>query len=255
VIFGGVAAANVLGVPLGTVLGELLGWRLAFGALGGLALAAMIALIFVLPSLSAATPIGFGVLWSTLIGRRVLAGLIITLLAVVGHFTAFTFVGPILRDVVGLPEGFVGGALLIFGIAGLIGNFLAGALLSDHLRGVVIAVPGGVALVLVALPILGVIPVVGIALLVLWGLIFGGMSVALQTWMIKASPDAPEAATGLWVCVWNAAIGIGAVVGGRAVDSVSVGTASWAGAGLLLLAAVLAVLSGRRAKIATDGAR
>lgn len=243
VIFAGVAAANVLGVPLGTVLGDLLGWRLAFGVLGALALVSMIALIIVLPRLAAATPIGFGVLRATLTDRPVLAGLVITVLAVVGHFTAFTFVSPILQDLVGLSERFVGPVLLIFGLAGFAGNFLAGALLSRHLRLVAIAVPGGVALTLAVLPILGATPVTGVVLLVLWGLIFGGLSVTLQTWMIKASPEAPEAATALWVCVWNVAIGIGAVIGGRAVDTVSVGTASWLGAGLLLLAAVLAVLS------------
>jgi predicted MFS family arabinose efflux permease len=243
VIFGGVAAANVLGVPLGTVLGDLMGWRPAFAALGVLALASMISLIALLPRLAADRAIGPRILGAQLKNRGVLAGLMITLLAVVGHFAAFTFVSPILRDISGVPEHFIGPGLLAFGVAGLIGNFAAGGLLSRRLRFVVIAILTGITAALAALPIIGLTPVSGIALLIVWGLIFGGLSVAMQTWMIHAAPSSPEPATALWVCVWNAAIGVGALVGGRAIDTMSAAAASWLGAGLLLLAAVIAALS------------
>lgn len=53
IIFGGVAAANVLGVPIGTLIGGLAGWRSAFGALGGLALVVLIALLVLMPRLAA----------------------------------------------------------------------------------------------------------------------------------------------------------------------------------------------------------
>ncbi|GAA1590387.1 MFS transporter [Kribbella sancticallisti] len=243
VIFGGVAAANVLGVPLATVLGELIGWRLSFAALGALALITMVALIALLPRLAADRPVGLGVLGSQLAHRGVLAGLAITLLAVVGHFAAFTFVSPILQEVSGVPERLVGPVLLAFGVAGMIGNFVAGTFLARHLRGVVIGVLGGMTVMLVAMPTLGLTPVRGVAVLVLWGLVFGGLSVAMQTWMISAAPDSPEPATALWVCIWNAAIGIGAFLGGRTVDTTATAAVPWIGAGVLLLAALIATFA------------
>ncbi|WP_344208670.1 MFS transporter [Kribbella sancticallisti] len=243
VIFGGVAAANVLGVPLATVLGELIGWRLSFAALGALALIAMVALIALLPRLAAGQAVGLRVLGSQLAHRGVVAGLAITLLAVLGHFAAFTFVSPILQEVSGMPERLVGPALLAFGVAGMIGNFVAGAFLARHLRGVVIGVLSGMTVMLVAMPTLGLTPLRGVAVLVLWGLVFGGLSVAMQTWMISAAPDSPEPATALWVCIWNAAIGVGALLGGRTVDTTATAAASWAGAGVLLLAALIATFA------------
>lgn len=243
VIFGGVAAANVLGVPLGTVLGDLMHWRLTFAALGVLALVSMIALILLLPRLAADQAIGLGVLGAQLTRRGVVAGLGITLLAVVGHFAAFTYVSPILQDISGVSANVVGPALLAFGAAGMAGNFLAGMLLSRSLRGVVIGILAGVALVLAATPTVGLTPVSGTALLVIWGLIFGGLSVSLQTWMIQAAPGSPEPATALWVFVWNAAIGLGALVGGRTVDTTATSAVPWVGAGFLLVAALVATIT------------
>jgi predicted MFS family arabinose efflux permease len=91
-IFGGVAAASVLGVPLGALIGELLGWRWAFGSmalLGGAVLVLHMAVMPRLPS-SGATPLRqFG---HALGNRGLQLGLMLTFLLVAGHFIAFTFV-------------------------------------------------------------------------------------------------------------------------------------------------------------------
>ncbi|MFC7106158.1 hypothetical protein ACFQQB_40550 [Nonomuraea rubra] len=82
-------------------------------------------------------------------------------------------------------------------------------------------------------------------LLAVWGLAFGGVSVSLQTWMIKAAPRAVEAASALWVAVFNLAIGLGSLVGGVIVNAVTLRGDLWAAGGLLALAGV-AVWSARR---------
>ncbi|MFF8596698.1 hypothetical protein ACF061_35830 [Streptomyces sp. NPDC015220] len=84
----------------------------------------------------------------------------------------------------------------------------------------------------------------GAVLLIVWTLAYGGVSVGLQTWMIKAAPQAVEAASSLWVAVFNVSIGLGAPAGGVIVDALALQGVLWLG-GARALAAALAVWSAR----------
>jgi predicted MFS family arabinose efflux permease len=238
-IFGGVAAANVLGVPIGTLLGEFAGWRVAFGALGALAAVVLVALFALLPPLVADRPLRPGVLLAQLRNRGVAAGILVTLLVVTGHFAAYTFVSPVLQERAGIPVALVGPLLLGFGAAGIIGNFVAGAAVARRLHRTVLGIVLALALVLALHALLDAGTTGGIALLLLWGLAYGGVSVSLQSWMIAAAPRAVEAATALWVSVFNLAIGLGALVGGLVVDRTALVGVLWLAAALFLLAALV----------------
>jgi predicted MFS family arabinose efflux permease len=245
VIFGGVAAANVLGVPIGTLLGGLAGWRVAFGALGALAVVVLVALLALLPPLVADRPVRPGVLLAQLRNPAVATGILVTLMVVTGHFAAYTFVSPVLQDRVGIPVALVGPLLLGFGAAGIVGNFVAGAAVARRLRRTVLGIVLALTLVLALYPLLGTGVLGGTALLLLWGLAYGGVSVSLQSWMIAAAPRAVEAATALWVSVFNLAIGLGALVGGLVVDRTALVGVLWLAAALFLVSAV-AVRAGAR---------
>ncbi|PXY30916.1 MFS transporter [Prauserella muralis] len=229
VIFGGVGAANVFGVPIGTLLGDLAGWRVAFATLSGLALAALIALLAMLPPLAALEPVRPRQLVGQFRDRGVRVGIVATLLVVTAHFAAYTFVSPVLQDLSGVRADLVGPLLFGFGLAGIAGNFLAGAAVARRLHRTVLAIVGALATVLLLFPLLGVTVVGGIVLLIAWGLVYGGVSVSLQTWMIKAAPRAVEAATALWVSVFNLAIGLGALSGGLVVDALGLERVLWFG--------------------------
>ncbi|WP_307035866.1 winged helix-turn-helix domain-containing protein [Streptomyces canus] len=84
----------------------------------------------------------------------------------------------------------------------------------------------------------------GAMLLIVWGLTYGGVSVGLQTWMIKAVPQAVEAASSLWVAVFTLSIGLGALAGGVIVDTLTLQGVLWLGGACALIAA-LAVWSAR----------
>ncbi|QYN37349.1 MFS transporter [Pseudonocardia sp. DSM 110487] len=245
-IFGGVAAANVLGVPIGTLLGDFAGWRVAFGALGALAAVVLVALFALLPPLVADRPLRPRMLLAQLRNRGVATGILVTLLVVTGHFAAYTFVSPVLQERAGVPAALVGPLLLGFGAAGIVGNFVAGFAVARRPHRTVLGIVVALALVLALHALLGTGAVGGIALLLLWGLAYGGVSVSLQSWMIVAAPRAVEAATALWVSVFNLAIGLGALVGGLVVDRAALVGVLWLAAALFLLAAV-AVRAGARA--------
>ncbi|MFE5489658.1 MFS transporter [Streptomyces virginiae] len=234
-VFGGVPTASVLGVPAGTLLGELEGWRTAFAAVGALGLVTLTALLLLLPPLPPSRHIAFPELPALLRGNRaVRAGVVVTFLVVTGQFAAYTFVRPILQDVSGIDAGFVSTLLLGYGVAGVAGNFLAGA--RDAYR-TLLVISAALALVLALIAVLPG-PVAGTTLLLAWGLAYGGVSVSVQGWMVKAAPAATEAATSLMVAMFNLAIAAGALLGGLAVDAISAPAAPLGGAALMLLSAV-----------------
>ncbi|MEV6733159.1 MULTISPECIES: MFS transporter [unclassified Streptomyces] len=234
-VFGGVPTASVLGVPAGTLLGELGGWRAAFGAVGVLGLLALAALLLLLPPLPPTRDVTFRELPALLRGNRgVRAGVIVTFLVVTGQFAAYTFVRPVLQDVSGIDAAYVSTLLLGYGVAGVAGNFLAGA--RDAYRAVLVISTA----LTVVLGLIATLPgaAAGTALLIAWGLAYGGVSVSLQSWMIKAAPGAAEAATSLMVAMFNLAIAAGALAGGFAVDGIGAPAAPLTGAALMLVAAV-----------------
>lgn len=237
-VFGGVPTASVLGVPAGTLLGELDGlggWRAAFGAVGGLGLVALTALLLLLPPLPPSRDVAFRELPVLLRGNRaVRAGVAVTFLVVTGQFAAYTFVRPVLQDVSGIDAAYVSTLLLGYGAAGVAGNFLAGP--RDAYR-TLLAVSTVLTVVLALIATLQG-AVAGTVLLLAWGLVHGGVSVSLQRWMLKAAPAAAEAATSLMVAMFNLAIAAGALAGGAAVDRIGPAAAPLTGAALMLLGAV-----------------
>ncbi|MFJ7587822.1 MFS transporter [Streptomyces sp. NPDC097617] len=233
-VFGGVPTASVLGVPAGTLLGEVGGWRTAFAAVGVLGLLTLAALLLLLPALPPTRHVTFPELPALLReNRAVRAGVIVTFLVVTGQFAAYTFVRPILQDVSGIGAEYVSTLLLGYGVAGVAGNFLAGA--RDPYR-TLLVVSSSLAAVLGLIAVLPG-PVAAAALLLAWGLAYGGVSVSVQGWMLKAAPDAPEAASSLMVAMFNLAIAAGALGGGLAVDGISAPAAPLGGAALMLAAA------------------
>ncbi len=237
-IFGGVAAASVLGVPLGTLLGELSHWRVAFGALGGLSLMTAAALWFWLPRLAPREPVRLAVLGQQLSNRGVRVAVITTGLVVVGHFAAYTFISPVLQNISGVSLSHIGSLLLLYGAAGIIGNVAAGMFAGRHPYTAVLVIPCVLLAVVGSFPLLGVVPVSGVMLLMLWGGVFGSVSVSIQTWILRTAPNT-EAATALMAFVFNLSIGIGSMVGGRLVDSAGLSGALWAASALFLAGALL----------------
>ncbi|KGE79248.1 MFS transporter [Halomonas sp. ND22Bw] len=237
-IFSGVAGASVLGVPAGTWLGEHTDWRIAFGSLAGLSLLVTIALWRLLPSLPAQQPVRLSNLAGQFASRGVRVGVAATALIVMGHFAAYTFVSPILQEIAGIPLASVSALLLCYGAAGLLGNFLAGTAAGRRPYATVLVIPLLLAIATLAFPWLGREPAAAIGLLMLWGAVFGSISVSLQTWILKSALNT-EAATALMAFVFNLSIGIGAMAGGRVVDAIGLSGVLLGAGGLFVLAAAL----------------
>lgn len=240
IIFGGVAAAAVLGVPLGSWIGEAHGWRAAFLGFAGLAAAVLLLQAWVVPALPVRLQVGLKAFGQGLGNQALRRGLCLTVLVVSSHFMVFTFVQPLLDDRSGLPPHWIGSALFAYGCAGLLGNFLVGPWAARCPRRALQWIAGGLLLTPLSWWSVGGSLGMAAVLLLLWGLAYGGVSVGLMGWMLKAAPALPEVTGALYVGVFNIGIAGGAWIGGVLIGAAGLpgllGTAAAVAAAAWLLA-------------------
>ncbi|WP_308013582.1 MFS transporter [Streptomyces beigongshangae] len=224
VIFSAVPLGSVLGVPAGTFIGDLAGWRTAFVAMGVLTAAVLVMLLIVMPPLPPRRTTRLTVLRTMLDSGATRFALLLTVLVVLAHFGTYTYVTPFLEQVTDVSAELVTVFLLIYGAAGILGNFLGGSLVVRHPRATFGAAAGMIAAATLLLPVLGQWKAGAIALLVVWGVAYGAVPVSSQTWFNKANPDTPEAASVMFTASFQATISLGALAGGFVVDGSSPST-------------------------------
>lgn len=214
IVFGGVSAASVVGVPLATLIGHAAGWRWAFGAIGVLSLGTALGLLFALPKLNPGAVVR-GATLAAVLRRRDLIGIYMaTAFAVTAHFAAFTFIEPFL-SAVPMGAAMVAAMLFGFGAAGLLGNVLTGVFIDRFLAPFLILALVALSAALIVLGHYGAsFGIGGIATtLVVWGAAVAAIFVGFQTWILRIAGDAAMPASAVYVAIFNAAIGSGALLG------------------------------------------
>jgi predicted MFS family arabinose efflux permease len=242
IAMAGTPLALSLGVPAGTFLGALVGWRLCFGLMSLLALGVMLWVRLDLPDFagqSAGRRMPLGRVF-TLPGVRPV--LVVVLGFVLAHNILYTYVAPLLAAA-GMDQR-TDLMLLVFGLASLLGIWIVGALIDRHLQALTLA-----SILLFGLSALMIGVGQGSTLLIViavavWGLAFGGAATLFQTALARTAGEAVDVAQSMLVTAWNAAIAGGGIVGGLILGWL--GVTAFAPAVLLLLGATLvAVLTTR----------
>ncbi|MEQ5136302.1 MFS transporter [Providencia alcalifaciens] len=213
-VFGGVAAASVLGVPFGVLMGEWLGWRAAFASMSFISLLLYLSLLMQLPALPAMVSPTFKTFITEIKRPIIMNGLLITLLIVSGHFMAFTYIRALLSNNDLISVDLLGGLLLIYGLAGIVGNFLFGLTANKHLNFAVVMIASGLILSLGAYIFFPLSVWMALSIMVLWGIAYGGVSVTLMTWMMRYSAHNIEATSSLYIAFFNSGIALGSALGG-----------------------------------------
>ncbi|RMS02640.1 Major facilitator family transporter [Pseudomonas coronafaciens pv. garcae] len=239
----GIVCATVFGIPVGTLISDAFGWRSAFFMLAGLAFAKALLLAVYLPRTAAKkNPVSIlkqlGILRSPMMQGHVL----LSVLVFSGMFTAYTYLADMLERLAGFDGNLVGWCLMGFGAVGLLGNSLGGRMVDRH--------PLIASLVFCAFMVVSMIAVVpsiqsvvALALaLAVWGITQAALFLVSHVRLIKAAPEAPAFAASLNIAGANLGIGIGAVIGGRVIDHLGLGSVGFAAAGIIVLAIVLALL-------------
>ncbi|MBS7425453.1 MFS transporter [Pseudomonas syringae] len=239
----GIVCATVFGIPIGTLISDAFGWRTAFLVLAVLAFAKALLLTVYLPKTPAKqNPVSilkqFGILRSRMMQGHVL----LSVLVFSGMFTAYTYLADMLERLAGFDGALVGWCLMGFGAVGLLGNSLGGRMVDRH--------PLIASLVFCAFMVVGMVAVVPsihsvVALplaLAVWGITQAALFLVSHVRLIKAAPQAPAFAASLNIAGANLGIGIGAMIGGRVIDHLGLGSVGFAAAGIIVLAIVLALL-------------
>lgn len=217
VIFAGVSAASVLGVPLSSFIADMVGWRQAFSAISLLSLAAAVALLWTLPTLAAPQPLRLKVYVGIVKNPLLLSLFGATACIISAHFAAFTYLEPLLTQTRGIPTSTISALLLMSGLSGLLGNLIAGKLIDRHIR---VLIMTSLLLSAGALGMLSIrggsaLPVWFVAVLLgVWGAGMAIVFVGLQTWLLRSAGEATQPASAIYVAIFNTAIGTGALVGG-----------------------------------------
>lgn len=215
IIFSGVSVASILGVPLASYLTQLSSWRLAFEFLGLLSFIVCILILLFVPKIPDQAPLASGFFKKVLQHSTLNRLFILTALIISSHFAAFTFIEPFLSQIAQLESGQITLLLLVFGLAGLIGNILAGKLIDRHLHTIILISLVFISGSVFAFGYLGYQVTLSIAIvfLALWGVSIASIFVGLQTWVLKQADDLASAASAIYVAVFNASIGLGALIG------------------------------------------
>jgi predicted MFS family arabinose efflux permease len=234
-----VSVGTVAGLPAGALLGNLLGWRMAFIAAAVVAVLVTAALLVFLPSIPPEAGSGLGGVPSLLKLRIMQVGVVGTVLAFAGHFLGYTYIAPFLDAAAHIRGASLSVVLLAFGIAGFVGNMACGWAAQRSVRGTLALCCALLGLSIAVLVLGATMPAVAVIAVVIWGFAFGVLPIAMQTFMFNAAPDRPESAAAVFVAVAQLSIGAGALVGGLLVDHLGLEVTLWAGAACTLLTAVL----------------
>lgn len=219
IIMGGVSVATVCAAPVGAWIGDVLGWRYAFGIAGGLGVLTLIAQAATLPAMPSNGPVSLDTMVTVLRRPAIRIVLLTILLAVAGHFAGFTFIRPFLEDVPQFGIDGVSRILLAFGIGGFLGNFAGGFLAERNTSLSLTLAAGGIAIMALLLTFAGASPVVAAVATAFWGFAFGAFPVGVQSFVNQTASDEPESAGALMLTTFQIAISSGAVLGGLIVDS------------------------------------
>ncbi|WP_339502453.1 MFS transporter [Pseudomonas silesiensis] len=233
----GTPLALSLGIPAGTFLGNVLGWRMCFGIMSLLAVLLMAWVRFNVPDFAGKAEEKRLSLRHVFTLPGIRPVLFVVLAFVLAHNILYTYIAPFLQ-VAGLGAQ-TDVVLLVFGITSLLGIWIVGVLIDQYLRALTLA---STALFGISAMVLGMAATEPVAVFVAigaWGLAFGGAATLFQTALAQTAGDASDVAQSMLVTAWNTAIAGGGIVGGLLLDRL--GVEAFPPALLVLLVATLMV--------------
>jgi predicted MFS family arabinose efflux permease len=231
----GTPLALSLGVPAGTLLGNLVGWRWCFGLMSLLALLLMAWVRLKVPDFPGQAVGKRLPLRQVLVLPGIRAVLWLVLTFVLAHNILYTYIAPYLARA-GMAQR-TDGVLLVFGVASLLGIWGVGLLIDRHLHRLTLGSTLLFAVAAIALGVAADQPAAVYAAVAAWGLAFGGAATLFQTALAKAAGEAADVAQSMLVTAWNLAIAGGGIAGGLLLDRFGAG--AFAPVMLVLLVAAL----------------
>lgn len=221
----GTPIALSLGIPLGTWLGQILGWQMTFFLISTLAIALVVWILVAVPDFAGETTAQENLLLNVLKMPGVLPVLAVIVTWMLAHNILYTYIAPFLA--LSHLETYVDRILFLFGAMALISIWFTGHLVDQHLRRLVIASLFIFSVISLLLGLFLYSAPVVIVSIAIWGLTFGGAATLLQTALAQAAGPHADVALSINVVVWNGAIALGGILGGVLLNQFGAQTLPW----------------------------
>ena len=239
----GTTMAIILGVPIGTKLGHYFGWQEAFCIIGLASMTVFCIIFLTLPECRSSKAGSFSSLPIILRRPALLQLYALTVITVLGQYTVYSYISPIMSEAGGFSEGDIVTMLFVFGIAGIAGTVI-GSKTVERFKNASLAAP----LTVIAACLFLLVPACAnysclAALIFVWGAAITVVCLAFQTLLLSAASDAADVATSLYSGIFNVGIGGGAFIGSRVSEHFGFLPVSFVGAALVCVSlSIVAVI-------------
>ncbi|MEK5496329.1 MFS transporter [Bacillus sp. FSL M8-0077] len=243
IILMGLSSSLVLGVPIGTFLSSMIGWKALFAAIGVITLIPLIVVYRRIPSMKEQEPVTLRMQLSILKDKRILLAVAVTLFYVGGYSTLFTYLTPFLQESANLTMTEISGILLLAGICSFLGSSLGG--MAADKKGPIFTIFSGIILQIMMLMLLAFVTgnlVVMVAVIMIWMIATWSTSPAQQLYLVTLVPKSPDIALSVNTSFIQFGFALGSGLGGIVLNGTSVLNLSWLSAGTVFLALLMTIL-------------
>lgn len=243
IILMGLSSSLVLGVPIGTFLSSMIGWKALFAAIGLITLIPLIVVYRRIPSMKEQEPVTLGMQLSILKDKRIFLAVAVTLFYVGGYSTLFTYLTPFLQESANLSITEISGILLLAGICSFLGSSLGGV--AADKKGPTFTIFSGIILQIIMLMLLAFVTgnlVVMVAVIMIWMIATWSTSPAQQLYLVTLVPKSPDIALSVNTSFIQFGFALGSGLGGLVLSRTSILHLSWISAGTVLLALLMTIL-------------
>lgn len=237
-IVSGSSIAMIVGLPLGRTIGLYAGWRATFLIIGAVALIILCILAAVLKKTPGESNFSIRKLPALFKTPALLGIYLITVIAITGHFTGYSYIEPFMGQVVGMGSTLITLVLTLFGIVGIFGSVIFSKFYDRHPGFFIKYAVSGICISLLLLQAASFSIWSEFLLCVFWGLAINSYNLVFQSEIIRNAPQGTAVAMSIYSGIYNVGIGTGALVGGAVCDGTGIQYIGYVGGAIVLIALV-----------------
>jgi predicted MFS family arabinose efflux permease len=239
IVIGGVAVTQVSIIPLSSYLAGVYGWQSSFVLQGGISLLALVGIRAFIPDMPVTEKKSYGSQLAILKEPTFLLSIAFTVCLIAAWFSTYSYFADYLSQAKLLTPPQISLMLLLFGVTGVVANWLAGRFLARNVPLTTAFFLLGTLLLPLMLAYSGNRFSVQLAVVALWGIMYGPCFLTALAYVLQAAPDAPEFANSLQASFGNLGVSLGTVLGGWFVATHGIVNLPWVGAAFGVLALLL----------------
>ena len=235
-IVSGSSIAMIVGLPLGRTIGLYAGWRATFLIIGAVALIILCILAAVLKKTPGESNFSIRKLPALFKTPALLGIYLITVIAITGHFTGYSYIEPFMGQVAGMGSTLITLVLTLFGVVGIFGSVIFSKFYDRHPGFFTKYAVSGICIFLLLLQAASFSIWSEFLLCVFWGLAINSYNLVFQSEIIRNAPQGTAVAMSIYSGIYNVGIGTGALVGGAVCDGIGIQYIGYTGGAIVLIA-------------------